>query len=111
MSKKFLSTLASDMEAPRDKLLEELRLVVANAEDLLQTTANQAGEGVANARARIQENLKVVKNRLHAAEASVVQHTRHAAKATDQYVHANPWQAIGISACAGVIIGMLIKRD
>lgn len=106
-----LDTLAADFEAPKDKLLGELRLLVANAEDLLQTTASQAGEGAAIARARIQESLKVVKSRLHVAEAVIIEQTRYAAKATNQYVHANPWQAIGISACAGVIVGMLIKRD
>lgn len=111
MSKSIMDTIAADLEAPREKILEELRLVVATAEDLLQATANQAGEGAAIARARIQESLKVVKGRLHTAETAVVERTRQAAKVTDQYVHANPWQSIGISACAGVIIGMLIKRQ
>jgi ElaB/YqjD/DUF883 family membrane-anchored ribosome-binding protein len=30
--------------------------------------------------------------------------------ATDEYVHANPWQMIGVAAAVGALIGMLISR-
>jgi ElaB/YqjD/DUF883 family membrane-anchored ribosome-binding protein len=96
--------------ASKEKLMEDLRLVVADAEELLRATANQAGEGAAAARARIQESLQVVKGRLAAAQTAMIERTQQAVKDTDQYVHDNPWQAIGISACAGVIVGMLIAR-
>jgi ElaB/YqjD/DUF883 family membrane-anchored ribosome-binding protein len=96
--------------ASKEKLMEDLRLVVADAEELLRATANQAGEGAAAARARIQKNLQVVKERLVTAQTAVVERTQQAAKVTDQYVHDNPWQSIGVFACAGVIVGMLIAR-
>lgn len=110
MNTKTIASKITNNAAPTEKLMEDLRLVVADAEELLHATASQAGEGAATARARIQESLQVVKGRLVAAEAAVIERTRQAAKDTDQYVHDNPWQAIGISACAGVIIGMLIAR-
>lgn len=94
----------------KDKLMEDLRLVVSDAEDLLRVTANQAGEGAAAARARIQESLQVAKARLITTEDNAIERTRQAAKDADQYVHDNPWQAIGISACVGAIVGMLIAR-
>lgn len=105
-----LDTKHLDVSAPRDKLLEDLRLVVADAEDLLRTTANQAGEGATAARARIQKSLQSAKERLNDAEAAVVDRTKQAVKSTDEYVHEHPWQAMGISACVGAIIGMLIAR-
>ena len=95
---------------PMEKLMDELRIMVEDAEDLLVSTANQTGEGAANARARIQKSLQVVKGRLSAAETALIERTRLVAKATDQYVQDNPWKAIGISACAGVIVGMLVAR-
>lgn len=100
----------TDIADSKDKLMEDLRLVVEDAEELLRATANQAGEGASAARARIQENLQVVKARLDSAEEAVVERARRAAKDADQYVHENPWQAIGISACVGAIVGMLIAR-
>ena len=96
--------------ASKEKLIEDLRLVVVDAEELLRATANQAGEGAAAARARIQESLQVVKEHLVTAATAVIERTRQAAKATDEYVHENPWKVIGLSACAGVIVGMLIAR-
>jgi ElaB/YqjD/DUF883 family membrane-anchored ribosome-binding protein len=96
--------------ASMEKLMDELRLMVTDAEELLQATAQQTGEEASDARARIQKSLQTVKTRLVAAENAVIARTRQAAKATDQYVHENPWKAIGISACVGAIVGMLIAR-
>ena len=96
--------------APRDKLMEDLQLVVADAEELLRATATQAGDSASAARARIQKSLQVVKERLVDAETAMIDRTKQAAKATDEYVHENPWKAIGISACVGAIVGMLIAR-
>lgn len=102
------------ISASREKLMEDLRLVVEDAEGLLQATTHQAGEKAAAARARIQESLLAAKEHLADAEHNVIERTRHAAKATDQYVHENPWKAIGISAavgaCVGMVVGMLISR-
>jgi ElaB/YqjD/DUF883 family membrane-anchored ribosome-binding protein len=100
----------TNISIPKDKLMEDLRLVVSDAEELLRATASQAGEGAAAARARIQKSLQNVKEQLIDAEDAVIQRTREAAKATDEYVHENPWKAIGISACVGAIVGMLIAR-
>ena len=44
------------------------------------------------------------------AEAALLARTRAAAKATDEYVHGHPWQAIGIAASVGVVVGLLIGR-
>ena len=35
---------------------------------------------------------------------------KEAGQATDAYVRENPWQAVGIAAGAGLLIGMLISR-
>jgi ElaB/YqjD/DUF883 family membrane-anchored ribosome-binding protein len=96
--------------APKDQLMDDLRVVASDAQDLLRATASQAGEGAAAARARIQESLQVVKERLMEAEKALLERSKEAAKVTDAYVRENPWKSIGISACAGVIIGMLISR-
>jgi len=110
MNKKAMSIKHTDITVPKEKLMEDLRMVVADAEDLLRATANQAGESAAAARTRIQGNLQVVKGRLVEAEDAVIERVRDAATDADRYVHDNPWQAIGVSACVGAIVGMLIAR-
>lgn len=97
-------------EGSKEKLMEDFRVVVADAEELLRATAGQAGEKAAAARERIRENLTAAKARLAATEEAVVAKTKQAAKATDEYVHENPWKAVGIGVGVGLIIGMLISR-
>ncbi len=110
MSTKAMHAKHTSLSASSDKLVEDLRTVVEDAEGLLQATANQAGEGVAAARARINQSLQNARERLVTAEEAVIERAQQAAKVTDQYVHDNPWKAIGISACVGAIVGMLIAR-
>ncbi|MCK9199589.1 MAG: DUF883 family protein [Gallionella sp.] len=98
-------------EVSKEKLMQDLRVVVADAEELLRATAGQAGDKVASARERIQESLATAKERLVAAEHAVVEKTKEAAKATDEYVHENPWKSVGIAAGVGLIVGMLISRN
>ncbi|OGS91812.1 MAG: hypothetical protein A2Z95_07835 [Gallionellales bacterium GWA2_60_18] len=97
-------------DVSKEKLMQDLRVVVSDAEELLRATAGQAGEKMAVARERIQENLAAAKERMIAAEQAVVANAKQAARATDDYVHENPWKAVGIGAGVGLIIGMLISR-
>jgi len=94
----------------RDKLVADLKLVVTDAEELLKVTAGQAGDRVAAVRDKLQRGLEQAKAKLIKAEESAVEQTRAAARATDVYVHENPWKAVGIAAGAGVIFGLLISR-
>jgi ElaB/YqjD/DUF883 family membrane-anchored ribosome-binding protein len=102
-----MSTEAIDS---KDKLVQDFRAVVADAEELLKATASQAGEKVAVARERIQDSLHTAKVKLAEAEDVIVQRSKQAARATDDYVHENPWQAVGIAAGVGLVIGLLIGR-
>ena len=97
-------------DVTKEKLVADFKVVVADAEALLKATANDAGEKVVAARDRIQASLNDAKVRLAQAEAAIMDKTRQAARVTDQYVHDNPWKAVGISACVGLVIGVLIAR-
>jgi ElaB/YqjD/DUF883 family membrane-anchored ribosome-binding protein len=96
--------------ANRDKLVQDMRVVIADAEDLLRATANQAGEKIAVARERIQDSLHQAKVKLAEAEAMVTERAKQAARYTDEYVHENPWRAIGAAAGIGLLLGLLISR-
>ncbi len=94
----------------KEKLVQDLRIVVADTEELLRATASQAGEKVAVAREKIQQTLDRAKVRLAEAEDIVIDKTKQAARATDDYVQEHPWKAAGIAAGIGLIIGLLIGR-
>ena len=94
----------------KDKLITDFKAVMADAEELLHATANQAGEKVTVARGRVQERLRSAREELDRAEEIVMNRTRAAARATDGYVHDNPWTVAGVCAGVGLLIGMLISR-
>ena len=94
----------------RDKLISDFKVVVQDAEELLKATASTVGEKSAVLRQRIEENLKEAKGKLAQAEAIVIDKTKAAAEATDTYVRANPWQAVGIAAGVGFLVGVLVSR-
>ncbi len=85
-------------------------MVVADVEELLRATASQAGEKVSAARERIQASLAAAKVKLTEAERALLEKSKLAAKAADEYVRENPWQAVGIAAAAGLVLGVLISR-
>ena len=94
----------------KDKLIEDLKVVAQDVEELLKATAGQAGEKIATARARAEESLRGAKTRLAEAGDEVTARARAAATAADDYVHDNPWQAIGIAAGVAFLLGCLISR-
>lgn len=100
--------------ATREKLVEDLKAVVNDAEELLKATAHQTGEKIASVRAKAEESLKTAKARI-AEEGKVVMDkaksaAKSTAKSTDEFVHAQPWKAVGIGALAGFVFGLLITR-
>lgn len=94
----------------KEQFIADFKVVMADAEALIKATANQGGEVLASVRAKAQESLALAKEQMADAEAALLVRTKAAAQATDAYVHENPWQAIGISAGLGLLIGILISR-
>ncbi len=97
-------------EVTSEQLLTDFNVVVADAEALLKATANQGGDKLAEVRAKAEESLRVVKARMVDAQEALLAKTKAAAKATDVYVHENPWNAIGVAAGIGFVLGYLIGR-
>jgi len=94
----------------QEKLVEDLKILMADAEDLLRATASQAGEKISAAREKVQDSLDRAKSKLGDIEDVVLDTGRQAARAADDYVQANPWRAVGIAAAVGLVIGLLISR-
>jgi ElaB/YqjD/DUF883 family membrane-anchored ribosome-binding protein len=91
-------------------LMDDLKVVVADAEALLHATAGQGGEKLAEIRAKAEASLRAAKAKMADTQAELMARTRAAAKATDVYVHDNPWQAIGVAAGLGLLVGWLMGR-
>lgn len=96
--------------ASKDKLVSDLRVVISDTEELLRATAGAAGEKVSDLRERLGIRLRDAKERLVDLEVAVVDKTKAAARATDDFVHEEPWKAVGVAAALGLALGVLIGR-
>jgi ElaB/YqjD/DUF883 family membrane-anchored ribosome-binding protein len=94
----------------KDKLMSDLRVVIADAEELLRMTADQAGESAADVRSRVQAKMNQAKADLIHLQQAAVAKAKAAGHATDEFVHENPWKSIGIAAGVGLVVGLLIGR-
>lgn len=94
----------------KDKLVSDLKVVVTDAEELLRETASVTGEKVSELRSRLRDRLMDAKHKLAEAEEVVMEKTKAAARATDDFVHDKPWKAVGIAAGVGLLVGLLIGR-
>ncbi len=97
-------------QVTKDKLIADFKLVVADAEELLRLTANQAGDKVSEIRSRAQDHLVSAKAKLADAEAALRDNAKAMARVTDDYVRGNPWQSVGIAAGFGFLLGLIIGR-
>jgi ElaB/YqjD/DUF883 family membrane-anchored ribosome-binding protein len=102
--------MSNDTSVTKEKLVQDFKVVVSDAEELLRATASQAGEKVAAVRERVQDSLHRAKLKLAEAEDVLIDRGKQAARVTDEYVHDNPWRAVGIAAGIGFVIGLLIGR-
>lgn len=94
----------------RDRLLDDLRLVIRDAEDLLRSTGQQVDEGYQLARSRFESTLSNARTGLSTLEERVSASARDALETTDQFVQEHPWQSVGAGALAGLVIGLWLGR-
>lgn len=94
----------------KEKLAADFRAVMDDIDALTKVTGKDAEVEVKALRTRIRERLDDAKEKVLDAQHEAVERAKAAATATDDYVHANPWQAIGVAAAVGLALGVLIGR-
>ncbi len=90
----------------KDKLVEDVKVLTKDVQDLLKATASVVGEKAADARVKVEESLKVAQDKLSVVQENVKAKGREAAAVTDEYVRDNPWNAVGIAAGVGFLLGI-----
>lgn len=97
-------------DVAKEKLIDSVKTSLNDAESLLREAAGSTGDKAAELRERAMNSLKRTREALYEAQDAVLERGRKAARATDDYVHDNPWQAIGIAGVTGLLLGLLISR-
>jgi ElaB/YqjD/DUF883 family membrane-anchored ribosome-binding protein len=94
----------------RGKLASDLRQVFDDVDALLTQAATSTGQQAQELRERATVKLRNARHRLQDAHANALESSRAAARATDDWVHENPWAAVGIAGGVGLLLGLLLSR-
>ena len=90
-----------------ESVMGELNRIVAQAEELLRTLGEEGGAAAEAVRQRVVRTVNQAKVKMADASTRVRGATTDAAKATDRYVHDNPWKSIAYGAAAGAVVAIL----
>ena len=99
-----------DLKAKEEQFIDSVKDSLDDAEKLLREAASAGGEKAVELRERAMESLRRTRLALYDTQDALLKKGREAARVTDDYVHDNPWQAIGIAGLTGLLVGMLISR-
>jgi ElaB/YqjD/DUF883 family membrane-anchored ribosome-binding protein len=107
-----MKTIQAD--TTKERLKGELDAVVDQTEQLLRTVALAGNTEAGAFKASVEQSIAVAADRLAQIRADALNRAGIAAKATDDYVHGNPWRSIGtvaaVAAIAGLLAGLLLSR-
>jgi ElaB/YqjD/DUF883 family membrane-anchored ribosome-binding protein len=91
-------------------LVREYHKLLADLEDLIGSASTLTSEELGRAKAALTSRVASARASALQMGNAVTERVQAGARATDQYVHNQPWQAVGISAVAGILVGFLIGR-
>jgi len=101
---------AAKFERSREALVKDFADVLTEADTLLKQAAKESGDRATDLRAQVEAKLRTAKLKLQDLQDDAVDRAKAAARATDEYVHDNPWQAIGVGAAIGFLLGLALGR-
>lgn len=101
----------TDTDLTREALMAEVRTGLNQVESLLREAANASGDKATELRESALDSLRKASAVLSDAQDTVIQRGRAAARATDDYVHDNPWRSLAVALAAGLVVGLLVKSS
>jgi ElaB/YqjD/DUF883 family membrane-anchored ribosome-binding protein len=88
----------------------EIKNLIADVEDLMARIADLKDADVVKVRHKVQRAIDATKQSLADGADVIRQRAQAFAGSADDYVHESPWQAVGIAALVGAVVGILATR-
>ncbi|EDX0373317.1 stress response protein ElaB [Salmonella enterica] len=89
---------------------DDLTLLSETLEEVLRSSGDPADQKYIELKARAEQALEEVKNRVSHVSDSYYYRAKQAVYKADDYVHEKPWQGIGVGAAVGLVLGLLLAR-
>jgi len=88
----------------------EIKNLIADVEDLMARIADLKDADVVRVRGKVQRAVDATKQSLADGADALRQRAQDVASTADDYVRESPWQAVGIAALVGAVVGILATR-
>jgi len=102
--------LADEAEGMLSRKASQLQKFFDDVEELLRRVSNVGDKEISRLRYRVESSIDHARAATREGARIAIDNTRKAAKATDDYVHENPWKAIGVAAVGALLVGALLRR-
>lgn len=105
--------LPAIMESAKEVKLEvsrEFHNFLSDIEDMIKETTSLTGEELAIAKAKLSKRVAQAKESVEEMGEEIAHRAQRTARVTNNYVHNEPWKAIGAGAAAGLLVGFLLAR-
>ena len=89
---------------------DEIRSLIADVEDLVARISDLKDDDVSRVRTKVMRAVSDAKDSLAESADRVRRQTQRIATTADDYVHDNPWQAVGLAALVGAVVGIIASR-
>ncbi|WP_114690370.1 DUF883 family protein [Polynucleobacter necessarius] len=99
-----------DKQVSAESLIGEFKSFMADAEALIKATEDHPGEAIGSIRNKALATLAGAKESLSNVEGKLLDKAKVAAEGADDFLHRNPWEAVGVAAGLGLLIGLFIRR-
>ena len=96
--------------SPRERLLNDLKVVARDAEDLIKATAGGAGEKAKETGSRLIETLERAKTTCQDLQERSVASAKAAVDEVDEALRNHPYKSMSVVLLIGVLLGALLRR-
>ena len=88
----------------------EIKNLISDVEDLMARIADLKDADVVRVRGKVQRAVDATKQSLSDSADTIRRRAQDVASTADDYVRESPWQAIGIAALVGAVVGISATR-
>jgi ElaB/YqjD/DUF883 family membrane-anchored ribosome-binding protein len=104
------STIGAGMDDIKSAAAGEVKNLIADVEELMARIADLNDADVVRIRDKVQSAVDATKQSLADSANTLRKQAQQVASTADDYVRDRPWQAVGIAALVGAVVGILATR-
>lgn len=105
-----MSAAARNTAASGSAVSGEIHHFLTDIEDLIKEATSLTGDELNQVKAKLSARVAEAKESVEELGGEIADHARKGVKVTNEYVHHQPWMAVGAGAAAGLLLGLVLAR-